>query len=346
MKAILQVGYTQGHAFQTALEPSAAYAIPVPDPKKQQVRVKIAYGATNPIDVKFLHGDYKNLLKQTFPSPIGRDFSGWVDFIPEGCPNPNGFKPGDRVCGFMDHENLSQGSFAEYAVCPIKILAAVPAEVPLQQAAGLPLHGITTYVALVETLKLAPGCGKKLLVLGGSSATGMLAIQLGDLYGCHVACTSTNADLCHSLGAATVIDYRNQNWWEVLQGQDFDYVYDTVGGPESYELSTFVLKRKGLFYTIVGDQTSGEITMGGMIGALCSMCCRGCCGGVTYKMGMNLPSDADRGVTFWLGLMKEGKVKVRVDTLLPLSLETAVTLLDKQASGHSKGKLVVEVCPE
>ncbi len=178
----------------------------------------------------------------------------------------------------------------------------------------------------------------------------MLALQLSRYYGCsQIVCTSTNGDLCRSLGATRVIDYRAEKWWEVLQGADFDFIYDTVGGETSYELSQGVLNDKqGIFYTIVGDKPSGKVTMGGMLSAMCSMMCRGCCSGPKYMMGMNLPSDADKGVTAVLELVRQGAVRIVLDPTSPydFSLDGAVTMFEKQASGRCKGKLVMTVRDE
>jgi NADPH:quinone reductase-like Zn-dependent oxidoreductase len=153
MRAVLQTDYQDD--VRAALTWSSTFAIPEPDGKTTHVRVRVSHAATNPIDPKFANGDYAALLKHTFPCPVGRDFSGWVDKITEGpnVPNPQGIKVGDRVCGFLDHEQLAQGAMAEYVCCPMKILAVVPPEVPLRIAAGIPLHAITTYVAMMDHCK-------------------------------------------------------------------------------------------------------------------------------------------------------------------------------------------------
>jgi NADPH:quinone reductase-like Zn-dependent oxidoreductase len=346
MKAIVQTQYSADYAVATALVLS--HPMPEPAADKGQARVRVAYAATNPIDPKFARGDLQDLLASPMPCPVGRDFSGWIDVIPSGCANPRGLCVGDRVCGFLDHKQLDYGAMAEYLCAPLAVLGKVPPEVPLRAAAGVALAGITTYVALVETFNLAPGCGKKIVILGGSSATGMLALQLARLYGCaDIVCTSTNEALCLSLGATRVVDYRVTEWSEVLAGQNFDFVYDTVGDADaSYEASHTVLGPKGLFYTIVGDIPVGtRLTIGKLLGSMCGGLCRGCCSGPTYQMCQDLPSTADHGVTFWLELLAQGKAAVVLDTPEPFAFEhdAAVRMLEKQIGGRCKGKLVMVI---
>ena len=350
MKAVTMVCYSSD--FNQALKFTDSQQIPQPDATKNHVRVRVHYAATNPIDYKFAEGVLSDLMKHPFPCPVGRDFSGTVDILPEGIPNPAGLRLGDKVCGWMDHTQLDQGSMAEFLCCPIAQLAKVPDSVSMRDAACLPLVANTVFNGLVKEMGLVPGCGKKILILGGSSATGMLAIQLAKFYGCsEISCTSTNADLCKSLGATQVIDYRKSDWSDNIR--DFDFVFDSVGGKEEYERSVHALKKKGMFYSIVGDVNKGKMSVGRLLGAMCTACCRNCCTtGPKYRMAPALSPNADNGLTFFLDLVRQGTIMVTVDpscepaaggSPFKFNQAAAVAMFNKQASGRCKGKLVMEI---
>uniref|UniRef100_A0A7S1L969 Enoyl reductase (ER) domain-containing protein n=1 Tax=Neobodo designis TaxID=312471 RepID=A0A7S1L969_NEODS len=229
------------------------------------------------------------------------------------------------------------------------MLAKVPDGVSMKEAAVVGLAGNTAYHGLVDNLKFGPNCGKKLLVLGGSTATGMFALQIARHFNCPaIACTSTSEELCKSLGATKVIDYRKEDWSEVLRGEEYDAVFDAMGGYQSYVDSAKVLKKSGTFYSIVGDHPDGTLSFGKMVGVAGAIAFRGRFLGPYYKIAISLPSTPDHGLRFFLGLMAEGKAKAVLDPAEPFEFSQAgaVAMFNKQASGRCKGKLLMCVRAE
>ncbi len=112
--------------------------------------------------------------------------------------------------------DTNHGSFAEYVIADVKNIAIVPHKLSSGEAASVPLIAQTSYQALTDYCKVKEG--HKVLILGGSTATGLMGIQIAKNLGAsQVIVTSTQEALCKSVGADQVINYREDNWWEVLK---------------------------------------------------------------------------------------------------------------------------------
>jgi alcohol dehydrogenase len=136
------------------------------------------------------------------------------------------------------------GAFAEMALAKIDTVAHKPRTLNHEEAAGLPLVGVSAWQALVETMELTKG--QKILIHGGAGGIGSIAIQLAKYLGAYVATTVITNDIQfvkEELGADEVIDYKTQTFEDVLP-HNYDAVFDTVGG-ETYTRSFKVLKRGG-----------------------------------------------------------------------------------------------------
>lgn len=215
---------------------------PVPGPGDLLVEVKAA--SVNPVDYKIREGHTKVLLRYRFPLVLGNDLSG---VVVETGPGVTRFKKGDEVFARMRKERI--GSFAELALVHEGVAARKPANLSHEEAASIPLVGLTSWQAMLEIGGLK--AGQSMLVHAGSGGVGTFAIQLAKHLGARVATTvgARNADLVKKLGADVIVDYRTQKFEDVVKDQDL--VYDTQG--DDTLLRSFAsVKRGGTVVTIGG----------------------------------------------------------------------------------------------
>lgn len=219
--------------------------IPVPFLGGDDVLVEVHAIGMNPIDYRTIQGqpEIKTLMSPKFPFTVGIDLSGVVAKVGQGVTS---FKPGDEVFAKMP---VTGGAFSQFVATKESWLARKPRTLSHQQAASIPLVALTTWQSLIDVAKLSKG--QKVFIPAGSGGIGTFAIQLAKYLGATVATTTSsgNMDLVKSLGADIAIDYKSQNFRDILK--DFDVVYDTLGG-KSLEDSLYILKRGGIVVTIVG----------------------------------------------------------------------------------------------
>lgn len=214
-----------------------------PKPGSGQVLVKVYASSINPFDIKFSQGMMPNAK---LPVTLGGDVAGVVTEIGEGVEN---FQVGNKVYGSANALSGASGAFAEYAAVPAGNLARMPKNLDFLQAAAAVLTGVSAVQAIMEHLNLQPG--QKILIHGGAGGIGTIAIQLAKHIGAYVATTATGdgIEYVKKLGANEVIDYKTQNFEEILSG--CDAVFDTVGG-ETYKKSFKVLKKGGIIVSMLG----------------------------------------------------------------------------------------------
>jgi NADPH:quinone reductase-like Zn-dependent oxidoreductase len=212
------------------------------DPSEGKVLVNVKAAGVNPSDWKLREGFFKQMVPLQFPATLGMDFSGVIEKVGVGVASD--LKQGDEVYGQSGVFAGGSGAFAEMALANADKIAHKPKTLTHEQAAGLPLVGVSAWQALVETIGLSKG--QKILIHGGAGGIGSIAIQLAKHLGAYVATTVSTNDIQfvkEELGADEVIDYKTQTFENVLP-HDFDAVFDTVGG-ETYTRSFKVLKRGG-----------------------------------------------------------------------------------------------------
>jgi NADPH2:quinone reductase len=196
-----------------------------PEPAAGQVLIKVAAAGVNRADTVQRLGFYP---APPGASPIpGLEVSGWVEELGSGVTD---WQVGDAVCAL-----LTGGGYAEYAVAVAAECLPVPDSVSIVDAAGLPETVLTVWSNVVQRAGLKPG--ESFLVHGGASGIGTTAIQLLTRYGCTVYATAGSpekAAYCEQLGAAACVNYRDQDFVEVLtdatQGRGVDVILDMVGG--------------------------------------------------------------------------------------------------------------------
>ncbi|MFH8738232.1 MULTISPECIES: NADP-dependent oxidoreductase [unclassified Streptomyces] len=197
--------------------------VPEPLVGDGDVLVQVQAAGLNLLDEKIRAGEFKQILPYKLPLILGNDLAGTV--IRVGA-KVRGFKPGDEVYARPDTDRI--GTFAERIAVAEADLAFKPTSISIQEAGSLPLVALTAWQALVERGNVQPG--QKVLIHGGAGGVGSIAIQLAKHLGATVATTASasNADFVRKLGADTVIDYRTQDFEQLLTG--YDLVLDSLGG--------------------------------------------------------------------------------------------------------------------
>jgi NADPH:quinone reductase-like Zn-dependent oxidoreductase len=187
---------------------------PTPEPGEGEVLIRVRAASVNPIDWKFRRG----LAAKKLPAILGNDVAGTVEHS-----RAEGFAEGDEVFGFSPG-----GGYAEFATAPAAVIAKRPAGVSHEQAAALPVSGLTAWQALFDRGGLQDG--QSLLVAGAAGGVGHLAVQLAKHAGARVIGTGSagNREFVLGLGADEYVDYSSQDVAEVVQ--DVDVAFDTVGG--------------------------------------------------------------------------------------------------------------------
>jgi len=218
--------------------------VPDPEMREDDVLVEINAVGVNPLDSKIRDGDFKLFLKYRLPLILGNEFAGVVVRVGSRVRR---FKPGDEVYGRPDTNRI--GSFAQLIAVSEDDLAIKPKNLTMEEAASIPLVGLTAWQVLIEKANLKKG--QKVLIHAGSGGVGTFAIQLAKHVGATVATTTStaNIDFVKSLGADIVIDYKKDSFEEILR--DCDVVLNSLDA-ETLKRSLRVLKPGGKLISISG----------------------------------------------------------------------------------------------
>jgi NADPH:quinone reductase-like Zn-dependent oxidoreductase len=212
--------------------------------REEDVLVRIHAAGVNLLDAKIRDGEFKPILPYRPPFVLGHEVAGIVVRV---GPKVRRFKAGDEV--YARPRDHRVGTFAEFIAMNEADVALKPASLSMEQAASIPLVGLTAWQALVEVAHLKPG--QKVFIQAGSGGVGTFAIQLAKHLGATVATTTSarNAELVKSLGADVVIDYQTEDFEKILSG--YDLVLNSQD-TRTLEKSLRVLKPGGLLISISG----------------------------------------------------------------------------------------------
>jgi NADPH:quinone reductase-like Zn-dependent oxidoreductase len=218
--------------------------MPDPDVRENDVLVQVHAAAVNLLDSKIRNGEFKLILPYRLPLILGNDVAGVVVRVGSGVRR---FKPGDHVYARPPQDRI--GSFAELISMNEDAVAIMPKTLTMEEAASIPLVGLTAWQALIKRANLKKG--QKVLVHAGSGGVGTFAIQLAKHLGATVATTTSaaNLDLVKRLGADIAIDYKKDDFEKLLH--DYDVVLNSLGG-ETLTKSLRVLKPGGKLISISG----------------------------------------------------------------------------------------------
>jgi NADPH:quinone reductase-like Zn-dependent oxidoreductase len=218
--------------------------MPDPQPREDDVLVQVHATGVNLLDSKIRNGEFKLILRYGLPLILGHDVAGVVVRVGSRVRR---FKPGDEVYARPADGRI--GAFAEFISINEEDVAVKPKALTMEEAASIPLVGLTAWQALIERANLRKG--QRVLIHAGSGGVGTFAIQLAKHVGATVATTTStaNVDLVRSLGADIVIDYKNEDFSHVLH--DYDVVLNSLD-KVTLEKSLRVLKPGGQLISISG----------------------------------------------------------------------------------------------
>lgn len=203
-----------------------------------QVLIKVMAAGINPVDTKVRAGTNGISKRIQLPAILGWDVSGIITATGKDI---SFFKPGDAVFGCIGFPGLGK-AYAEFAVADPGSLAKKPGNISFEEAAGIPIAGLTAYQAIHEQLNLQSK--QTILIQAAAGGVGHLAVQFAKLAGAYVIGTASgkNAAFLRSLGADQVIDYKNEKFEDIVS--DADAALDAMGGEVLYRSITCV-KRGG-----------------------------------------------------------------------------------------------------
>jgi NADPH:quinone reductase-like Zn-dependent oxidoreductase len=218
--------------------------MPDPELREDDVLVQIHAAGVNLLDSKLRNGEFKLILRYRLPLILGHDVAGVVARVGS---HVRRFKPGDEVYARPADGRI--GAFAEFIAINEADVAFKPKALTMEEAASIPLVGLTAWQALIERAHLEKG--RKVLIHAGSGGVGTFAIQLAKHVGATVATTTStaNVDLVRSLGADVVIDYKKEDFANVLR--DYDVVLNSLD-KMTLKKSLRVLKPGGQLISISG----------------------------------------------------------------------------------------------
>jgi alcohol dehydrogenase len=286
-----------------------------------QVLVEVHASSINPAD-RYMREGRSRRGPLTLPLTLGLDAAGVVVRTGAGV---TGFTPGQRVYGKANPAAGGTGGYAEYAAIPAGAVGPMPRNVGFLEAGTLPTVGTTALQGVREHMKLQRG--QKVLIHGGGGGVGSIAIQIAKHLGAYVATTATGDDLAFAkgLGADEVIDYKTQQFDEILSG--YDAVFDTVGG-DTFRRSEKVLRNGGILVTITHppDPRVGQDR-----------------GIVVIEESVHTDTAS---LTELAALVEAGAVKPHVDQVFPLArVAEAFRAREQGGPGKIRGKIAISIRP-
>lgn len=313
--------------------------VPEPELRENEVLIQVHATAVNLLDVKLRNGEFKLILPYRTPFVLGHDVAGVVVRV---GPQVRQFKVGDEVYARPDDFRI--GTFAEYVAVKEASVAIKPNNITMEEAASIPLVGLTAWQALVEKARLKKG--QKVFIQAGSGGVGTFAIQLAKHLGATVATTASagNTGLVKSLGADIVIDYQKDNFEARLS--DCDVVLNSQDG-KTLAKSFGVLKPGGHLISISGPpdpQFAQDIQAPWVVQQVMRALSFGARRQAQrLKVGyaflfMKASGSQLRQIT---PLIESGAIRPVIDKVFPF--ESTNDALAYVESGRAKGKVVIKV---
>jgi NADPH:quinone reductase-like Zn-dependent oxidoreductase len=297
-----------------------------PVPKDNEVLVRVHTASVNPVDSHIMTMTIARVvIGAQKPGTPGRDFSGVVESVGKSVTR---FKPGDAVFGGCPK------AFAEYACAEESKIAHKPSGVTFEQAASLPVAGVTALQALRDKGKVK--AGQKVLVIGASGGVGTFAVQLARHFGADVTgvCSTRNVEMVRGLGANRVIDYTTEDFTRA--GDKFDLIIDLAGNRKISEYRS-VLQPNGTYVGAggLGADFSYPGLIAGLLGQLI----------IKPFIGQKIVSFMTRvsadDLTELAGLVDAGMIKPVIDRRYPLS--EAANAVQYVSEKRARGKVVIEI---
>jgi NADPH:quinone reductase-like Zn-dependent oxidoreductase len=302
--------------------------IPKPTPGDGEVLLKVRAASVNPLDWRLMRGKpYLVRMIGGLSRPLrpGRDVAGEVEAVGK---NVTQFKSGDEVFG------VGRGTFAEFACAPESGLVVKPASVTFEQAASVPIAGLTALQGLRDKGRIQRG--QTVLINGAAGGVGTFAVQFARSFGAEVTgvCSTRNVDMVRSIGADRVVDYTREDF--TRSGQRYDLLLECVGN-QSLAAARSVLTPNGICVIAGAPKEFGVILARGLKAMVVSRL-----GGQRFALFVSKMSKPD--LTTIGEFIATGKVTPVIERCYRLSEVPEAIRYSEE--GHARGKLVVTLDPE
>ena len=320
-------------------DPMRLGEMPEPELGDDDVLIEVHAAGLNQLDSKIKSGEFKLILPYRMPLVLGHDVAGVVSRVGSRVQQ---FKVGDEVYSRAPDHRI--GTLAQFIAVNESAVARKPASLSMEEAASIPLVGLTVWQALVEKANLKKG--QKVFIQAGSGGVGTIAIQLAHHLGATVATTTSaaNTDWVKRLGAEVVIDYKNDDFESILHG--YDVVLNSQDG-KTLEKSLRILKPGGQLISISGPPDpafAADIGASGFVKLILRLLSSGVRRrakrlGVDYAfLFMKASGGQLREIT---PLIDAGAIRPVVDKVFPFeSTNEAMAYVE---AGRAKGKVVIKV---
>jgi NADPH:quinone reductase-like Zn-dependent oxidoreductase len=311
----------------------------LPDVKENDILVEIHAAGVNLLDSKIKTGEFKLILPYKLPLILGHDVAGIV--VKTGK-NVKNFKTGDQIYARVSDYRI--GTFAQFIAIDEKDAALKPTNLSMEEAASIPLVGLTSWQVLVE--RAGVKSGQKVFIQAGSGGVGTFAIQLAKHLGAVVATTAgaQSTGLLKNLGADIVIDYKNSDFEKILS--DYDAVLNSQD-QKTLEKSLRILKPGGKLISISGPPTpvfAKEIKAPWFVKILLSLLSSSIRKKAKHKnvdySFLFMKADGEQ-LSEITKLIESGVIKPIVDKIFPF--EKTNDALSYVESGRAKGKVVIKI---
>ncbi len=294
-----------------------------PTAADDEVLIKVRAASVNPVDRLYRGRPYLVRIKIGLSKPkdtrLGRDVSGVVEAVGT---NVTQFKPGDEVFG------TCSGALAEYACASESSFVMKPDNVTFEQAASVPIAGLTALQGLRDKGQLRPG--QKVLINGAAGGVGTFAVQIAKSFGADVTgvCSTGNVDMVRSIGADATIDYTREDFTK--RTERYDLIFDCISNHSLSECRR-VLNPNGKF-VIVGGKNVRTLLSHALKGLVLSRF-------VSQSFVIFVARLRNEDLTILSDLMQAGKVTPVIDRTYPLS--EAPEAFRRLETGHARGKVVI-----
>jgi NADPH:quinone reductase-like Zn-dependent oxidoreductase len=293
--------------------------VEIPDPGRGQVRVRVLAASANPADWKVRAGNLRLVSGRRFPRGMGHDFAGVVDAVGPGVTRA---RAGDEVFGIQGIRDA--GAFAQYLITSGKNVFPKPAALSFEQAAALPMAGVTAWSAVVDKAKVKPG--QSVFITGCLGGVGRAAAQIALMRGADVTgnCSASGIEEARELGLSEAFDYRAFD--PAGYPHRFDAVIDAAAALSVPQCNA-MLKRGGnvVFVDFPFAKLAAVLTS------------------PRHSLAQGTPSPAHmNGIA---GAAKQGKLAAKIARTVPLT-DAIEALTDLETKGTPKGKLVITPSPQ
>lgn len=291
--------------------------VDIPELKEGEVLVRVKAAGVNPVDSAVREGHLKSFIPVCFPAIPGWDVAGVVE---DRAYSARRFEVGEEVYAYARRPLVQYGTFAEYIVIPESYLAAKPKTLSFEEAAGIPLVGLTAFQALIDLGRLQ--AGQTVLILGSSGGIGSMGIQIAKAKGAVIigVAGSSNHDYMKELGADFTIDYNNTDVAEEVRKvatEGVDLIFDAASG-DTLLKSLPALKPEGKLISILN---TGE----------------GIPSNIHFQYLFVEPNSTELAAL--AELADEGKLQVHVSARY--SLEETAEAMKQIETHHTRGKIVI-----